>query len=148
MPTVRHFAHAIGSTGSAVPAYLVDLRLRTHRLVADEPTSAGGGDQGPTPLDLLLGALAACTATTLRMYAERKGWELTTIEVDVRDRVGEDGVVTIERTITVPAGLSTEQLQSLARIADRTPVTRMIQAGTPITTTFPSGPAHSMQRGG
>lgn len=142
MPTVRHFAHAIGSTGSMVPAYLVELRLGAHGLVADEPRSAGGGDQGPTPLGLLLGALVACTATTLRMYAARKGWELTTIEVDVRDRVGEDGVRTIERTITVPAGVTTEQLQSFARIADRTPVTRVIQGGTAITTTFRPGTAN------
>jgi putative redox protein len=136
---VRHLAHAVGSTGSAVPAYRVDIRVGAHTLVADEPTSVGGGDVGPSPLGLLLGALAACTATTLRMYATRKGWELTTIDVDVRDRVDEDGLRTIERTITVPVDLAAEQLASLAAIAERTPVTRAIQAGTPIGTTFGPG---------
>jgi putative redox protein len=136
---VRHLAHAVGSTGSATPAYRVDIRVGAHRLVADEPTSVGGGDVGPSPLGLLLGALAACTATTLRMYATRKGWELTTIDVDVRDRVDEDGLRTIERRITVPVDVPAEQLESLARIAERTPVTRAIQAGTPISTTFRPG---------
>jgi putative redox protein len=73
------------------------------------------------------------------MYATRKGWELTTIDVDVRDRVDEDGLRTIERTITVPVDLAAEQLESLAAIAERTPVTRAIQAGTPISTTFRPG---------
>ena len=142
MTIVHHLAHAVGSTGSAVPAYRVDLRVGAHRLVADEPTSVGGGDVGPSPFGLLLGALAACTATTLRMYATRKGWELTTIDVDVRDRVGEDGRRTIERRITVPADLPAERLESLVRIAERTPVTLAIQGGTPITTTFRLGAAN------
>jgi putative redox protein len=139
---VHHLAHAVGSTGSAVPAYRVDVRVGAHRFVADEPTSVGGGDVGPSPFGLLLGALAACTATTLRMYTTRKGWELTTIDVDVRDRVGDDGSRTIERRITVPADLPAEHLESLVRIAERTPVTLAIQGGTPITTTFRPGIAN------
>ena len=71
-------------------------------------------------------------------YAERKGWELTTIEVDVRYDVDVDdgGGRSIERTITVPLGLTPEQRQRLADIAERTPVTLAIRGGTPITTTF------------
>ena len=49
MTTVRHVAHAIGSTGSTVPAYRVNLRVGPHELVADEPTAAGGGAVGPSP---------------------------------------------------------------------------------------------------
>jgi putative redox protein len=76
------------------------------------------------------------------MYTTRKGWELTTIDVDVRDRVGDDGSRTIERRITVPADLPAEHLESLVRIAERTPVTLAIQGGTPITTTFRPGIAN------
>jgi putative redox protein len=141
MTIVRHLAHAVGSTGSAVPAYRVDVRAGAHRLVADEPTSVGGGDVGPSPFGLLLGALAACTATTLRMYSARKGWELTTIAVDVRDSLGEDGRRTMERTITVPVDLPAERLEALVAIAERTPVTLAIQGGTPITTMFRTGTA-------
>jgi putative redox protein len=73
------------------------------------------------------------------MYAERHGWELTTINVDARYDVVDDGRASIERTITVPADLGGERLDGLVRIAERTPVTLAIRAGTPITTTFRPG---------
>ncbi|MEA3185297.1 MAG: putative redox protein [Ilumatobacteraceae bacterium] len=119
-----------------MPAYRVDVRAGAHELVSDEPAIAGGGDLGPSPFELLLSGLAACTATTLRMYAEKKGWELTAIEVAVRFDVDVDGQRGIERTITVPIDLSVEQRQRLAAIAERTPVTLAISEGTPINTTL------------
>jgi putative redox protein len=134
--TVRHIARAVGSTGSATPAYRVDVRVGRHQLTADEPASAGGGDVGPSPFGLLLSGLAACTATTLRMYASRKGWDLATIDVDVRYDASDDGRAVIERTITVPEDLSSDRRQRLAEIAERTPVTVAIRGGTPITTAF------------
>jgi putative redox protein len=135
--TRRHVARAVGSTGSSVPAYRVELRIATHQLIADEPAPAGG-DLGPSPFGLFLGALASCTAMTLRMYAERKGWQLTTIDVDVRYDVVDDGQGTIERTITVPTDVPDEQRDRLADIAERTPVTLVVRAGTPIVTTIRS----------
>jgi putative redox protein len=134
MSTVRHVAHAAASTGSITPAYRVDARAGTHQLVADEPAATGGGDLGPAPFELLLSALAACTATTLRMYAERHGWALSSIDVGVRYDVDDDGHGAIERMITVPVDLSAEQRHRLAGIAERTPVTIAVRAGTPITT--------------
>jgi putative redox protein len=136
MTTVRHIGRAVGSTGSTAPAYRVDLRAGGHELVADEPAATGGGDLGPTPFGFLLAGLAACTAMTLRMYAERKGWELAAIEVDVRYDITDDEPGAIERTITVPADLPAEQRDRLADIAERTPVTLAVRGGTPITTTF------------
>ncbi len=138
MTTVRHLARAVGSTGSTVPKYRVDLRVGAHQLVADEPADVGGGDLGPSPFGLLVSALVACTATTLRMYAERHGWEVSTIDVNVRYDVDEHRRGTMVRTITVPGDLSGEQLDALASIAERTPVTLAIRDGTPITTTLRS----------
>ena len=138
MTTVRHVAHAVGSTGATTPAYRVDLHVGTHQLVADEVAAAGGADAGPSPFGLLLSGLAACTAMTLRMYALRKRWDLTTIEVDVRYDITDDEPASIARTITVPHDLPAEQRQHLADIAERTPVTLAIRGGTPITTTFES----------
>ena len=136
--TTVHIARAVGSTGSSTPAYQVEVEAGAHHLVADEPVGAGGGDVGPSPFGLVLSGLAACTSTTLRKYAERKGWELTAIEVEVRLDVDTDkhGQRSIERTITVPAELTPEQRQRLADIAERTPVTLAVREGTPITTTF------------
>jgi putative redox protein len=73
---------------------------------------------------------------TLRMYAARKGFELSTIDVDVRYDVADGGGATIVRTITVPADLPADQRERLADIAERTPVTVALRGGTPITTTF------------
>jgi putative redox protein len=137
--TVRHVARAVGRTGAAAPAYRVDIEAGGHRLVADEPVVAGGGDAGPPPFGLLLAALTACTATTLRMYAERKGWDVATIEVEARYDVA-DGHATITRTIAIPRAVPAEQRERLAEIAERTPVTLAVRAGTPISTTFRAAP--------
>ena len=138
MTTLHHVARAVGSTGSTAAKYRVELRVGRHQLIADEPAAANGGDLGPAPFGLLVSALAACTAVTLRMYAERKGWELTTIDVDVRYNVDDDHRGHIERTITVPTVLTIEQHQGLADVAERTPVTLAIRGGTSIATTFKS----------
>jgi putative redox protein len=131
-----HLARVFGSTGSATPPYQVDIRAGRHRITSDEPASAGGGDVGPSPFELLLSALAACTATTLRMYATRKGWELTTLEVELRYDLDDANALSIVRIITIPADLTAEQRGRLAEITERTPVTRAIRHGTPIATTF------------
>jgi putative redox protein len=134
--TARHVGRAVGSTGATTAAYGVDLRVGTHELTADEPIASGGGDLGPTPLGLLASALAACTAITLRMYATRKRWEVTPIEVDIRLALDDDNALSIERIVTVPAALTGEQREHLAWIAERTPVTIAVSRATPIVTSF------------
>jgi putative redox protein len=136
--SVRHVARAVGSTGATTPRYRVDLQVRAHELIADEPVDRGGGDLGPKPFGLLASALAACTAITLRMYAIRKGWELTSLEVDVRYDLSDDNTASFARTVTVPSDLDDEQRERLAEVAERTPVTLALRGGTPILTTFTS----------
>jgi putative redox protein len=135
----RHVASAGAVTSATAPRWRVELRAGAHHMVADEPASNGGGDTGPSPFGLLLSGLAACTATTLRMYAGRQGWTLAAIEVDVRYDIADDGQASITRTITVPAELPADQRDRLAEIAERTPVTVAVRAGTPITTTLRVG---------
>ena len=131
MTTTRHVAR----TATTAPRWRVELRAGAHHLVADEP-AANGGDAGPSPFGLLLSGLAACTAMTLRMYAERKGWTLAAIEVEVRYDLADGGRASIDRTITVPAGFPADQRDRLVDVAERTPVTLAVRAGTPITTTM------------
>ena len=76
-----------------------------------------------------------------RLYAERKGWELAHIVVDIRYDVEEDGHAVFDRTITVPSELDPDRRQRLAEIAERTPVTLALRTGTPIPTRFLSGDA-------
>lgn len=112
------------------------IRARTHQLQADEPPDNGGGDTGPSPYELLLSALAACTSLTLRMYADRKGWELGSIHIDARFSRDECGLENIERTVTFGNVLTAEQLHRLAEICEKTPVTKTLMEGTPIRTMF------------
>ena len=85
-------AHAKASIGTT--NYAVSIAAGLHRLSADEGAELGGKDVGPSPYDLLCSALAACTAITLRMYAERKQWPLRAVQVDVRfTRDGKHGAI-------------------------------------------------------
>jgi putative redox protein len=136
MTTTRHIAHAHGFTSDSAPKWRVDIDTGTHHLVADETTHLDGDDAGPTPFGLVLSGLAACTAMTLRMYAARKGWLLASIEVDVVYNVDDDGQSSIVRVIAVPSEMPGDQRAHLADIAERTPVTMAVRAGTPITTSM------------
>jgi len=112
------------------------IRARRHTLTADEAVLHGGTDTGPAPYEILVSALAACTAITLRMVAQRKGWELGAIHVDVELEKDAAGADRIARTVSFGAVLSDEQRAALAEIAEKTPVTRTIKAGAPIATKF------------
>jgi putative redox protein len=115
--------------------YSVNIRAGHHDLVADEPLSAGGGDKGPSPFGLVLAGLAACTAITLRMYAERKNWPLTGLGIELQ-YFREDRSFRIERVLHVEGNLDVEQRARLADIAERTPVTLALKAGATIHTTL------------
>jgi putative redox protein len=106
-----------------------------YQLTADEPVGSGGTATGPRPYTLLLSALGACTAITLRMYADRKGWALGTIEVSLHMLKSKEGHERIDREIHLSASLSEEQKTRLGEIADKTPVTRTLKTGLPIATT-------------
>ncbi len=119
--------------------YRGEIRAGRHQFVADEGPEVGGDDEGPNPYQLLLAALVQCTAATLRMYANRKGWALGEVFVRavlLRTGDGATKVERIERTIRVSGDLTGEQRQRLGEIADRTPVTRTLQAGLTIDTSF------------
>jgi len=103
-----------------------------HRLVADEGPGLGGKDVGPGPYELLTSALAACTAITLRMYAERKQWPVTAVEVDVHFVGGESAH--IDRTLRIEGAVDAAQKARMADIAERTPVTLTLKGGVPIAT--------------
>jgi putative redox protein len=129
-------AHVTAETGEE--DYAVRIRAARHTLTADEPKPLGGGDAGPSPFALVLAGLAACTGITLRMYAKRKEWPLEAVSLDLRYEE-RDGVVGIRRVLTLRGVLDEAQRARLADIAERTPVTLALRAGTPVWTSLATG---------
>ncbi|MEN0062620.1 MAG: bifunctional alpha/beta hydrolase/OsmC family protein [Myxococcota bacterium] len=142
-PLAHGEVEAVVSSG-----FRTEIRAGHHRFVADEPPSLGGTDTGPTPYDLLLSSLGACTAMTLRMYADRKQWPLEEVIVTLRHErnhakdcagcaEGESvRLEVIHRTLDVVGDLSAEQRQRLLEIADRCPVHRTLHSQMEVRTTL------------
>jgi putative redox protein len=101
------------------------IEVGPHRLRADEPEEKGGGDTGPSPHQILLASLAACTTLTLRLYAHRKGWPLSDATVRVTAQ-REDGRYVINRQVHLEGPLDFEQRARLLEIADRCPIHRTL----------------------
>ncbi len=120
----------IVSTGTH---YLHRITSGHHEVLADEPRSLGGQDAGLAPFDLYLASLAACTAITLRMYAERKGWELGEFSAELSSRRDDAGRLHVHRRLHASASLSDEQWQRLLDVVARTPVTLVMSEGATIT---------------
>jgi uncharacterized OsmC-like protein len=132
-------AHA-GANG-----FRTDINAGLHSLVADEPVALGGTGLGPTPYELLLGALGSCMAMTLRMYADRKGWPLESVRVHLRTaqahekdceecEMNEVGIPIIARRIDLAGPLTDEQRKRLLQIADRCPVKQTLERGIKVQT--------------
>lgn len=103
------------------------ISVRDHQLIADEPRALGGEDEGPNPEELLAASLASCTAITIEMYAQRKGWEVGPVEVDVEYTPAERGCPTkFELVLHLPAHLSDDQVENLRVIAAKCPIHRTL----------------------
>jgi putative redox protein len=134
--TVSAEARVVVRTGKGLRT---EVEAGGHGLVADEPESLGGTDEGPTPYDYLLAALGGCTAMTLRMYADRKGWPLESVTVRLsQDRIHatdceecetEKGRIDrIGREIELVGALDEGQRRRLLEVADMCPVHRTLKA--------------------
>jgi putative redox protein len=120
-------------------SFAQEIIAGTHHLRADEPASAGGTDKGPTPYDLLLAALGACTSMTVGMYARRKNWPLEAVEVrlhhskiyakDCTECDTKEAMLDhIDRELEFKGPLTPEQKSSLLAIAEKCPVHRTLQS--------------------
>jgi len=138
-------------TESGTGKYVQDVLIGRHRLVADEPESAGGNDLGPSPYDLLLAGLGACTAITLRMYADLKKLPLGRVGVELRHakihaadcetcETTEGKIDRIERVIDIQGSLTEAQRAKLMEIANKCPVHRTLHSEVVVSTALRSGP--------
>ena len=115
--------------------YKTEIRSETNFIVSDEPESSGGKDLGFSPKELLAASLASCTGITLRMYANRKGWDLTDIKVEITfDTDSVDNKFKIIRNIILSGSLDDSQKARLLNIADKCPIYKIITNPIEITT--------------
>lgn len=125
----------IGKSG-----FHTNVNAGPYHMISDEPASVGGTDRGPTPYEFLLAGLGACTAMTLRIYADRKQWPLEGVIVELRSGRSHEkdcetcatekvGIGTIERRITLEGALTDEQRERILQIADRCPVKQTLERG-------------------
>ena len=126
--------------------YTQEIAVGHHHLVADEPRPIGD-DAGPTPYDLVLAGLGACTSMTVRMYANRKGWQLERVRVTLRHsrihaedcadcetRIG--WIDHIDRDLELTGDLDDTQRQRLLLIAERCPVHKTLTSEVDIATSL------------
>jgi len=118
--------------------YTNDVKSSRHQLLADEPTEYGSADLGPSPFEFLSIGLGACTSMTLRGYADRKGWPVEKISVDVTHtkEIHADGIKrdVFTRTISIDGDLDEAQLNRMIEIAGKCPVHRTLEAGSDVIT--------------
>src|SRR6476660_6800333 len=107
--------------------HTVEIRGGDHVLTADEPRKEGGNDEGPSPQELLAASLASCTAVTMEMYADRKGWNIGDLEVVCEYTPAERGCPTrFSLVLRFPPGLNDDQVAKLKIIAAKCPVHRTL----------------------
>jgi putative redox protein len=105
-----------------------EIDVRQHEMLADEPKDHGGEDAAPNPQELLAASLASCTAITMEMYAERKGWDIGEVIVDVDYEPAQRGSPTkFEMVVKLPKELPEDQREKLMQIAAKCPVHRTLE---------------------
>ncbi|WP_396926370.1 OsmC family protein [Mycolicibacterium sp.] len=133
-------------TETGTGTYTQRITAGPHQLFADEPLPIGD-DEGPTPYDLLLAGLGACTSMTVRMYANKKGWPLERVEVSLRHKrihaedcaeceTKKGWISHIDRTITLVGDLDDSQRERLLAIAERCPVHQTLTSEVDIATSL------------
>jgi putative redox protein len=113
--------------------FLAEAKTRNHYLTMDQSIAAGGGDAGATPVEYLLTAIGGCVSMTLRTYAERRGWDIGEITVNVSQLKDENGTYLTEE-ISFEKEITEEQRKKLLVFAGKCPVAKMIKGETRIIT--------------
>jgi len=115
------------ATSTRAGTFRQSIKIRDHQLTVDEPLDQGGEDTGPSPLELLAASLASCTAITMEMYAQRKGWDVGDVEVACDYTPAERGCPTrFNLVMRFPESLDDETVERLRIIAAKCPVHRTL----------------------
>jgi putative redox protein len=121
------------SEAERIYGYAHDVEIEGgHTIRVDEPTAAGGTDTGPSPTRLVAAGLASCVAITMEMYADRKGWDIGPVEVDVDVTYRDYAPISFALTLRLPGDLSDEQRERLLVVAAKCPVHRLVAGETEV----------------
>ena len=117
--------------------YKTDLTNGKHRILADEPESYGGTDLGLAPRELLHASLASCASITMRMYANRKEWDVDQIDVWIEAVTDEQTKnMYLQKTIAITGNLDEKQLLRMKQISDKCPIQKLLTDSIEIKTEF------------
>lgn len=118
--------------------YLCTITWRNGQFIMDEPESIEGKDLGPDPFSTLLASLAACTLSTLRMYIDRKGWDIPEINISLNfyQESDQELTTTISRSISFPTEIEDDIKKRLLIIAEKCPVSKLLKNNIIINTTL------------
>ena len=120
--------HANGTLGSE--NYLMKIKTTNHTVMVDEPESIGGSNQYPNPAQYLLSALASCTAITIKMYADKKKWNVGEINVDVKMKEVISSGKTIKKIVKAVQfenPLEDDQIERLLTIGSKCPISKLLE---------------------
>lgn len=108
--------------------YYTEVIAGEHKIITDEPKNLGGKNKGFNPFEILATSLASCTAATLRMYIDKKGWDIGTIDVNVTlERFPKTGLTVLSRELAFECvDLDVEAREKLYEIAEKCPVHHML----------------------
>ena len=110
--------------------YQCTIEWRNGKFIADEPEASGGNDTGPDPYTLLLSSLASCILITLRMYIERKGWDIPNISVNAnlyQETKDDKTTAIIDSDIVFPSPVDEEQKLRMQEIAKHCPISKILE---------------------
>jgi len=138
-------SHQVVASLDAEEGFTTQMKVGNHYLTADEPTSYGGQDFGPSPYELVSAGLSACTAMTIQMYAKRKKWDLENVEVHTsyskthasdceNCESPKTKIDTFQRSIKLTGSLDETQISKILEIADKCPVHKTLHNTIEITT--------------
>lgn len=111
--------------------YLAEAKMRHHFAIIDEPGFYGGDDNGPSPVEYLLTAIGGCVSITLRIYAERKGWDVGKITVNV-SQIKDENKTYLKEEISFEKEITENQKKRLLAMAAKCPVAKMVKGETEI----------------
>jgi putative redox protein len=137
MPDANIIATVVAENNSYT--YTTNVQAGEHKALADEPITIGGNDMGPSPGDYLCMALASCKAITLRMYVQRKKWDIQNITVKVSlERLDTEGITshTFYAQIIVDDSVANEQKERLIYIAKACPISKLLSKQNEVVTTL------------